>query len=551
MSLKPEPIPPVPEETARVARAAFPRGNVLIQMRDALGTIYTDELFADLFPTHGQPAEAPWRLALVTVFQFMENLTDRQAADAVRRCLDWKYALSLELTDPGFDHTVLSEFRARLVEHSAEERLLDAMLELFKSRGWLKARGKQRTDSTHVLAKVRALNRLECVGETLFHVLNVLAEVAPAWLQTQVLPDWKERYGHRYDGYRLPVSSEERQHYANVIGADGWYLLATLEAEETPAWLRELPAVETLRRIWAQQYYPREEGGQWQESERLMPAKEVQNSPYDPDARYAQKRSTTWVGYKVHLTEICDPDVPHIITQVATTVATVSDDAMTESIHRGLDQRMLLPGKHLVDTGYVDAALLVSSPRDFGVELIGPTRANYKWQAKQQTGFAAENFTIDWERQEATCPEGHTSSSWTPAIDRGKNPVIKLKFSTTDCQQCPSFQLCTTSVRHRRRTLTVRPYEQYLALQAARQRQKTEDFKMAYARRAGVEGSMAQGVRSCGMRRSRYLGQPRTHLQHIGIAAALNVVRLTAWLAGIPVAKTRVPPFVALMTPAA
>lgn len=548
MSLKPEPIPPVPEETARVARAAFPRGNVIIQMRDALGTIYTDELFSDLFPTHGQPGEAPWRLALVTVFQFMENLTDRQAADAVRRCLDWKYALSLELTDAGFDHTVLSEFRARLVEHGAEERLLEAMLELFKGCGLLKARGRQRTDSTHVLAKVRALNRLECVGETMFHVLNVLAEVAPGWLQTQVLPEWKERYGHRYDGYRLPTSSDERQQYANMIGADGWSLLAALKTESAPAWLRELPAVEMLRRIWAQQYYPLEEGGQWQETERLVPAKEVQNSPYDPDARFAQKRSTTWVGYKVHLTEVCEPDAPHVITHVATTVATVSDDAMTESIHRGLDQRALLPGEHLVDTGYVDAALLVSSPRDFGVELVGPTRANYKWQAKQQTGFAAENFTIDWERQEATCPEGHTSSSWTPAIDRGKNPVIKLKFSTTDCQQCPSFQLCTTSVRHRRRTLTIRPFEQYHALQARRQQQKTEAFKAVYARRAGVEGTMAQGVRSCGMRQSRYLGQPRTHLQHIGIAAALNVVRVTAWLAGIPVAKTRVPPFLKLMT---
>jgi transposase len=199
----------------------------------------------------------------------------------------------------------------------------------------------------------------------------------------------------------------------------------------------------------------------------------------------------------------------------------------------------------------VDAALLVESPRDFGIELVGPTRANYKWQAKQQTGFAAEHFTIDWERQEATCPEGHTSSSWTPAIDRGKNPVIKLKFSTTDCQKCPSFRLCTTSVRHRRRTLTVRPYEQYLALQGQRQQQKTEAFKAVYARRAGVEGTMAQGVRSCGMRRSRYLGQPRTHLQHVGIAAAINMVRVTAWLAGTPVAKTRVPPFLKLMTKAA
>src|SRR5689334_23790117 len=116
MSLKALPIPSIPEEIMRAAHAVFPHGNVFIQLRDELGTIYTDEAFADLFPTHGQPAEAPWRLALVTIFQFLEGLTDRQAADAVRDRLAWKYALSLELTDVGFDHTVLSEFRSRLVK---------------------------------------------------------------------------------------------------------------------------------------------------------------------------------------------------------------------------------------------------------------------------------------------------------------------------------------------------------------------------------------------------------------------------------------------------
>jgi len=138
-----------------------------------LRTIYTDEVFADLFPTHGQLAFAPWRLALVTVFQFMEGLTDRQAADAVRDRLAWKYALSLELTDPGFDHTVLSEFRARLVEGNAEQRLLDLLLVRCRVARWLKAHGRQRTDSTHVLAKIRALNRTLCVGQTMVYVLNV------------------------------------------------------------------------------------------------------------------------------------------------------------------------------------------------------------------------------------------------------------------------------------------------------------------------------------------------------------------------------------------
>jgi transposase len=155
MSMRPQEMSPVPEETARVARAANPKGNVYMSMRDELGSIYEDQMFVALFPRRGQPAEAPWRLALVIVMQYMEGLSDRQAAEAVRERIDWKYALSLELTDPGFDFSVLSEFRARLLTGGAEALLLHALLELCKSRGWLKARGRQRTDSTHVLAAIR------------------------------------------------------------------------------------------------------------------------------------------------------------------------------------------------------------------------------------------------------------------------------------------------------------------------------------------------------------------------------------------------------------
>src|SRR5256885_5605142 len=210
MSLKPQPISPVPEETARIARAGNPKGNVYMHMRDELGTIYEDEPFAHLFPNNGQPAEAPWRLALVTIIQFAEGLSDRQAADAVRGRIDVKYALSLDLSDPGFDASVLSEFRTRLLEGHAEEQLLTAMLTLFKERGWLKARGKQRTDSTHVLAKIRAINRLVCVGETLRHALNCLAIVAPESLLDHSMPEWVDRYGVRLEDFRLPSAAEER-----------------------------------------------------------------------------------------------------------------------------------------------------------------------------------------------------------------------------------------------------------------------------------------------------------------------------------------------------
>jgi transposase len=202
MSMHPQPIPAIPEETAHLARAVLPEGNVFMQMRDELGTLYADEDFRDLFPSRGQPAEAPWRLALVTLMQFAEGLTDRQAADAVRTRIDWKDVLSLELADTGFDFSVLSEFRSRLLAHGAERRLFDLVLEQCRQRGWIKARGKQRTDSTHVLAAVRTLRRLECVGETMRHALNVLAEVAPEWLLEHMDPAWAERYEKRFSDFR-------------------------------------------------------------------------------------------------------------------------------------------------------------------------------------------------------------------------------------------------------------------------------------------------------------------------------------------------------------
>ena len=320
MSLKALPIPPVPEETARVAHAAFPHGNVFMQVRDALGTIYTDEAFADLFPTHGQSAFAPWRLALVTVFQFIENLTDRQAAEAVRDRLAWKYALSLDLVDTGFDHTVLSEFRSRLVAGHAEQRLLELLLEQCREGKWLKARGRQRTDSTHVLAKIRALNRTLCVAQTMVYVLNVLSEVAPDWVLSHVPVQWVERYGQRLEHERLPKEEQERKQYANQVGADGWMLLAAVKASTTPDWMQTLPAITTLRTIWEQQFEPRAQGGQWR-SEPAVPAAQLINSPYDKDARNGKKRATFWTGYKVHFTQTCDEDTPQLITHVETTPA--------------------------------------------------------------------------------------------------------------------------------------------------------------------------------------------------------------------------------------
>jgi transposase len=545
MSLHPQPVPAIPEETARVAQAAFPRDNLYLRMREEVGALFADETFADLFPTRGQPAQAPWRLALVTLMQYVEDLSDRQAADAVRSRIDWKYALSLELTDPGFDSTVLSEFRSRLVAGTAEQRLLEALLDVGRERKWLKARGRQRTDSTSVLARVRAVNRLESVGETLRYVLNTLAVVAPQWVQTHCPAAWVLRYGSRIEDYHLPKDKAERQAYAEVMGADGHALLAALYHPQTPSWLGQLPAVETLRQVWMQQFY--QEAGQvrWRtEKEGIPPAAQLINSPYDMEARYAKKHTTSWVGYKVHVTETCDDEGPHLITHVETTAGPVADSEVTDRIHQALEGKGLLPHTHIVDTGYVDATLLVASPRDYGVDLLGPTRADSHWQARAGSGFDASRFHLDWEQQQATCPNGNLSASWTTAINHRNQEVVTIQFSKADCQPCANRADCT---RAQRRTLTVRPQVYYEALQEAREREASPDYKAEYARRAGIEGTISQGVRAYGLRRARYFGEAKTSLQHVLTAAAINFVRMGNWLMGKPLAKTRTSAFERVM----
>ena len=255
MALHPQSLPPVPEATAAAVQAVFPKGNLYVALRAEFGPLYDDQLFADLYPPQGRPGEvAPWRLALVMVIQYIEGLTDRQAADAVRRCMDWKYALSLDLHDPGFDFTLLHDFRQRLLAHEAAQRLLDTFLTA-KARGWLKVRGTQRTDSTHVLAAIRNLHRLEGVLEAMHHALNQLGEADPAWVRQQVPLAWYDRYGLRADRGRLPKETSKRDALALQIGADGYQLLDEVWRDGSPLSLRDLPALEILRQIWLQHDY--------------------------------------------------------------------------------------------------------------------------------------------------------------------------------------------------------------------------------------------------------------------------------------------------------
>jgi len=394
VSVQPRPWPKPAEVIVAAVRAkyAWREAPLAVQVRDRFGELFPDVEFESAFAGRGRPGWSPGRLALVTVLQMAEGLTDRQAAEAVRERLSWQYALGLDLDDPGFDHTVLSEFRARVVDHGLEERVLDLLLDRLVEVGLLGPGGKQRTDSTHVVSAVRDLNRLELAGESVRACLEALAACAPWWLAEVIdVPGWSRRYTARVDSWRLPTSEAKRTELALAYARDGYALVEACYRADAPGWVREVEAVQVLRVVVLQNYTRTvtETGTEVarREAERdgLPPGRFRLSSPYDTDARWGVKRDTFWNGYKVHRSETCDaeeaatsrqgdgagarsqpcpsatagsghsersPQRPNLITNVATTAATVPDSAMTEAIHHALDRRGLLPAEHYVDSGY-------------------------------------------------------------------------------------------------------------------------------------------------------------------------------------------------------
>jgi len=551
MSLCPQPIPPVPEDTTRVARAAFRRGNACLVLRDRLGTLFTDADFADLYPKRGQPAYASWRLALVTLMQFREGLSDRQAADAVRARIDWKYLLALDLADPGFDRSVLCEFRGRLLGNAAAERLLARVLDAAREDGLLKARGRQRTDSTHVLAAIRTLNRVELVAETLRAALNDIATLAPDWLRALASSEWHDRYDVRVEDMRLPEIGPKRDAFVVQVGADGFRLLDALAQADTPPEAAALPVVETLRRVWARHIErpdDKKDGGP-----RLRPVKgrgpaDRVESPYDTEARFRTKAGTNWTGYMVHFTETCDDGALRLVIHADTTPANVHEAPRTAPIHVALAAKGLAPSKHLVDSAYVSADHFIAARKEHGIDLVGPSRRSLSWHSLADDGFAASDFTVDWDRRTARCPEGKESAGWYERLKHaGPRTLIRVQFRAADCRACVSRSRCMRSRSlYQGRALSLLPRHEQDALAAARAREGTAAGRRLYAQRQGIESTLSQAVRAFGLRQTRYRGLAKTGLQHVATAAAINFDRMAAWFGGRPIAPTRTSRFAAL-----
>ncbi|MEU2134175.1 transposase [Streptomyces sp. NPDC018352] len=441
----------IPAETVRVARAAFPKGSLAIRVRDELGPSFSDEQFTDLFPVRGKPAWSPGRLACVLVLQFVEGLTDRQAAEAVRARIDWKYGFGLELADAGFHYSVLSEFRDRLVAADGGREILDVVLATARRRGLVTARGSARTDSTHVLSALRELNQLELVAETLRSALNAVALAEPGRLSEHARPDWFKHYATRAEEYADTKERSRRDQTYQRIGDDGMHLLRMIWAQDAPPNLPRLPETEVLRQVWVQYFHLVDgEVARRGPKDRLPGAMRLV-TPYDLDARTGGKRDINWDGYKVHLTETCEEVSPHLVTSVVTTIASIPDDRMAAPVHAELARRDLLPGEHWVDTGYANAGALAAAQRDHNVDLHGPLKAVTVPHARGEAAFGQDAFTIDWDNQHVTCPNGITSTQWHQRRSEDGLPTIRVRFSQANCHTCPQLRECVNSPKAQRR----------------------------------------------------------------------------------------------------
>lgn len=559
----PEPDPRVAAAIAAVYRGRKAEPPLAVQVRDRLGEWLHDEEFAAAFGVRGRPGWSPSRLALVTVLQRAENLTDRLAAEAVRTRLDWKYLLGLSLEDPGFDHSVLAEFRGKVAGAGLELAALDALLAKLAADGLVRAGGKQRTDSTHVVAAVAALNRLELAGESVRAALEALAAAHPDWLEQRIcVSDWARRYGTPVTSWRPPASQAKQDELAVAYARDGYALLEAAYDQSAPGWLAQIPAVDVLRRVLLQNYTRviRADGREVirrrekePEGDGLPPGHTRIASPYDTDARWGVKRDTFWLGYKLHLTETCDdpppctcgsehasgcasPAFPNLITHVATTDATVTDQQMTGVILDDLAGRNLAPARAYLDSGYLSAETVLRAARDHGTALTGPMLADHSAQARAG-GYTQQAFAVDWDCRQVTCPQGAVSSRWQPMRTRDGKDAIIVRFAAATCRVCPARDKCTTAVRTGRQ-LYLRPREIHQALAEARAAGQDLRFQAGYARRAGIEGTMHQAA-SHGARRARYRGLPKTRLDHAYMACALNLLRLHAYWTGTPLDRKR------------
>lgn len=476
MCLKTQSPWPMPEETGRIGKMLLEEKDPYRMIGNQLFEKWQEEEFADLYSREGKPGYSPVILAFVSVFQFMERLADRQAAQALRMRLDWKYALHLPLEDAGFDFSVLSEFRDRVIEGKAEQRVFEKLVQEIRAMGLIKEHGKQRSDSIAMLVKVRRLSRIEMVVETLRLAVVALVAADREWCEEVIPPSWEEKYGERF--VRQRYSEQEWKAYEANIGNDGEWLLKRLKDGGAPAELQDLPEVQVFSTVWAQQF--REAQGQmvYKDLKKYDGHTQIQ-TPHDPEARYSRKRKFEWLGDKVQVTETEDEGYPHIITDMLATNSNQTDYEELPLIQDRLIKRQCKPGEHYVDAGYMSGPNLAHS-HDLEIDLLGPLPEVVTPQDRLPDGVTQAQFQMDPQKKIAICPQGHQACN--PSLTEN---TWSFHFPQKVCAACLLHARCCTGQGGR----TVGMNIHYDLVQMARTRQKN--------------GSLQKGLSPTSQRRGR------------------------------------------------
>ncbi len=522
MTMEPRELGAMPADTRAVGERVLGEGDPYRVLGDRVAGLITDDQFAALYDARGRRAISPSLLALVTLFQFVEDVPDRAAARMVAVRLDWKYALRLPLGDAGFDFTCLCHFRRRLVEHDQDRLVFDTLLGRIRDLGFVRSRGKQRTDSLGVLGAVRELSELETVTETMRLAVRALERAAPAWAEREMAPEFRERYARERPDYRLTAA--ERQAALVEAGRDAAWLLEQLAG--APAAARDLKEAALLGTVWAQRYARAADGAVLPRAE-AAPCPERVVTPHDPEARAGEKRGRRWHGDKVHITETAEPvtpEAPNFIVDVTTSNAASADVEALPAIRASLLARDLAPAEQFVDRGYVSGKELHDS-RAAGIELVGPPLED-----TSPAEFKLADFQIDRDARQASCPAGHRAVKWSARTDRDGGRAVNIRFAAATCAACPLRPRCTTGRSGRSLHLS----EHYELLRARRAEARTDAFRERMRARPGVEATLSELVRAHGLRRHRYRGDRKRHVEHLLKAAACNLKRLLRALAARP-----------------
>jgi len=520
------PLMAIPDETRAIAEAVCVKSAAwYLKLSRELRKLYSTIDFESLYPEAGQWGIHPFRVFAFLMLQAIEGLSDRQAADQVRMNIGWKFVLALPLDHEGWDASVLSRIRDRLLETDPQTMLLDAQLTSLREKNLLNTR-RQRTDATSIKAWVKLLNRTELVLETVRNAIETLSTEDPEWLISVAKQEWMARYYlDRPFNYRLPKGEKGQQELAQIAGEDGFYILGCIE--NTPQtkrnFLEELEAIRALRAVLDDQFHPPDDkhGPKLRDPKELNPSGERIVSPYETEARTASKGDKTVTGYKFHTTETCVAGSPNFITDARVEAATKNDSLTLPDIVERLREKDLQPQKLLVDGGYVNTTFFAKARNEFGLDIVSRLVNGHSWQSKENKGFDSSRFEIDFAAREAVCPAKVTSSRWKQKKD-GHSDIY---FPEEACSICPFKEACTKAVC---RILRVPPEAVYREQQFMRDRQKTPEFKKEYATRAGVEGTQSEVVRVAG-RQSTVRGRTKTNLRYVLAAVAVNFGRLFRW----------------------